>query len=214
VGSRQRIRVRRGVYGGGGDSAGTASSGGASIVIPRSKSAFGFSIGNISKALRPPTMTFPRGGARVRGWVYGGALPPPLLRGRIAKRRRTPPPSTASGVLHQGELHAPSSSLSTNLMQQKCDVTMAIMAMAPMHGARVRCNRSRASTAPQGYVVPVHVRVCACRRGWCLGYGLHLTWCGNDHGGAGVCTLASMEGEGAVRRGSPWAHGGWVSVRW
>jgi hypothetical protein len=52
-------------------------------------------------------------------------------------------------------------------MRQKCDVTTAIMAMAPMHGACVRCNHSRASIAPQGYVVPVHVRVRvrACKRG-------------------------------------------------
>jgi hypothetical protein len=80
VGSRWRIRVRRGVYDGGGDSSGTTSSGGASIVILRFKSTFGFLIGNISKALRPPTMTFPHGGAHVHGWVCGGAPTPPLLR--------------------------------------------------------------------------------------------------------------------------------------
>jgi hypothetical protein len=39
----------------------------------------GFSIGSISKALRPPTMTFPRGGARAHGWVCGSAPTPPLL---------------------------------------------------------------------------------------------------------------------------------------
>jgi hypothetical protein len=71
---------------------------------------------------------------------------------------------------------------------------MAILAIAPVHGARVRCNRSRADTALQGCVVPVRVRMCVGRRGWCPGYGLDLSQCGNDHGGASVCTVASMEG--------------------
>jgi hypothetical protein len=75
-GSKVRIRVSREPVHGGGGSAGTMSSGEASMVIPRSSSAFGFSIGNISKALRPPMMTFPRGEAHVHDWVCGGALTP------------------------------------------------------------------------------------------------------------------------------------------
>jgi hypothetical protein len=74
------IRVSRELVHGGGGSAGTASDGKASTVIPGSKLALGFSIGNISKALRPPLMTSPCGRARVHGWVCGGAPTPPLLR--------------------------------------------------------------------------------------------------------------------------------------
>jgi hypothetical protein len=75
-GSKVRIRVSREPVHGGGSSAGMVSDGEASTVILRSSSAFGFSIRNINKALRPPTMTFPRGKARVHGWVRGGALTP------------------------------------------------------------------------------------------------------------------------------------------
>jgi hypothetical protein len=68
--------------------------------------------------------------------------------------------------------------------------------------------------APQGCAILMRVHVRACRRGWCLGYGLDLSRCGNDHGGVGVCTVASMVGGDTTRRGSPWARGGWVTVRW
>jgi hypothetical protein len=75
-----RIGVSRELVHGGGSSAGMASGGKASIVNPGSNSALGFSIGNISKALRPPLMTSLSGRAHALGWVCGGAPAPPLLR--------------------------------------------------------------------------------------------------------------------------------------
>jgi hypothetical protein len=78
-GSKVRIRVSREVVHGGGGSTGVVSGVKASTVILRSNSALRFSIGNISRVLRPPLMTFPCGRACVCGWVCSGALAPPLL---------------------------------------------------------------------------------------------------------------------------------------
>jgi hypothetical protein len=78
--SKVQIKVSREPVHGSGGLTGTVCGGEASIVIPRSSLAFGFSIGSIRKVLRPPLMTSPRGGARVYGWVCGDALTPPLLR--------------------------------------------------------------------------------------------------------------------------------------